>query len=64
MENTDLNWRKSSYSSNGGATCVEAADTAGRVLVRDTAQHGTGPTLSFTAHAWCRLTSQIKAGSR
>lgn len=23
MEDTDINWRKSSYSSNGGATCVE-----------------------------------------
>ena len=26
MEDTDLSWRKSSYSGNGGATCVEVAN--------------------------------------
>ena len=25
MESTDLKWRKASYSSNGGANCVEVA---------------------------------------
>ena len=35
MEDTDMNWRKASYSSNGGANCVEVA-TDGIVLVRDT----------------------------
>jgi hypothetical protein len=28
MEETDLTWRKSGYSSNGGTNCVEAADHA------------------------------------
>ncbi len=34
MEEIDLRWRKSSFSGNGGGDCVEAADYAGRVLVR------------------------------
>jgi hypothetical protein len=29
----DLHWRKSSYSGNGGGSCVEVADHDSRVLV-------------------------------
>jgi hypothetical protein len=42
MEDTDLTWRVSSYSSNGGDTCVEVASTTGRVLVRDTTARARG----------------------
>jgi hypothetical protein len=28
MEGTNLSWRKSSYSSNGGANCVEIGSTS------------------------------------
>ncbi len=58
MEDTDLSWRKSSYSGNGGATCVEVGKTD-RVLVRDT-QDRTGPVLRFSPAAWLRFAGQVK----
>jgi hypothetical protein len=54
-------WRKSSYSSNGGAQCVEAGHVPGAILVRDTTQHGRGPVLQVTPAAWCRLTAAIRS---
>jgi Domain of unknown function (DUF397) len=62
MEDTDLNWRTASYSSNGGGECVEAADHKDRVLVRDT-QDRSGSVLRFPPNAWRRFASQVKAGS-
>ena len=63
MEGTDLTtWRTSTYSSNGGATCVEIGDAPDTVLVRDT-QDRTGPVLRLSPEAWCRFTSQVKSGS-
>jgi hypothetical protein len=59
MEDTDLSWRKSSYSGNGGANCVEAASIPGTVLIRDTTDR-TGPMLAFTSAAWLRLVAQVK----
>jgi uncharacterized protein DUF397 len=62
MENTDLNWRTASYSSNGGGNCVEAADHRDRVLVRDT-QTRSGPVLRFSPDAWRQFTRQVKTGA-
>jgi Domain of unknown function (DUF397) len=59
MEDTDLKWRKASYSSNGGAECVELATGTHGLVVRDTQDH-TGPVLTFSADAWCRFTGQLK----
>jgi hypothetical protein len=59
MESTDLNWRTASYSSNGGAECVEVADHGNRVLVRDT-NNRTGLMLRLSPAAWRRFTSQLK----
>jgi hypothetical protein len=58
MEGTDLNWRKSSYSGNGGGECVEVSKD-GRVFVRDT-QDRTGPVLAFSMAAWKRFADQVK----
>ncbi|HTU75505.1 MAG TPA: DUF397 domain-containing protein [Trebonia sp.] len=58
-----MSWRKSSYSNNGGGTCVEAAHAAGAVLVRDTKDNGTGPVLRVTPADWHRLTTAIRADS-
>ena len=58
MEDTDMNWRKASYSSNGGANCVEVA-TAGTVLVRDTTDRE-GPLLEFRAGAWESFTASLR----
>jgi hypothetical protein len=54
-------WRKSSYSGNGGAECVEAGRVPGAVLVRDTTQHGTGPVLRVTPTDWVRLLRTVAA---
>jgi hypothetical protein len=58
MEGTDLNWRKSTYSGNGGGECVEVGK-ADRVLVRDT-QDRTGPVLVFSTAAWERFADRVK----
>jgi Domain of unknown function (DUF397) len=62
MEDTDMNWRKASYSSNGGANCVETASGNGAVMVRDTTQEGYPGrlTLYMSAAAWRRLIDSIK----
>jgi hypothetical protein len=59
MEETDLNWRKSTYSGNGGGECIETASVAGSVLVRDTKDR-TGPVLRFSPAAWRRFAGQLK----
>lgn len=59
-DNIDPRWRKSSYSGNGGGDCVEVADQASRVLVRDTKQGSTGPMLHVTPAAWRRFAEQVK----
>jgi hypothetical protein len=46
-----MDWRKSSYSGANGGQCVEVADDARVVLVRDTTDRD-GRTLAFTAEAW------------
>jgi hypothetical protein len=53
-------WRKSSYSGNGGAQCVEAGGIPGAILVRDATQYGCGPMLRVTPAAWRRLTAAIR----
>jgi hypothetical protein len=56
----DRDRRKSTYS-NAQGSCVEAGSVPGRVLVRDTTQHGTGPVLSVSAVEWHRFTVSIRA---
>ncbi len=47
----DLNWRKSSYSGNGGGNCVEIALVPHGTAVRDS-KNPTGPRLDFPTTAW------------
>ncbi|MEV0191043.1 DUF397 domain-containing protein [Kitasatospora purpeofusca] len=47
----DLVWFKSSYSSNEGGDCVEVAEAADAVLVRDS-KDKSGPQLAFSSAAW------------
>jgi Domain of unknown function (DUF397) len=58
----NLAWRKSSYSSNGGGACIEAAHILGAVLVRDTKDNGDGPVLRATPADWGHFMSAIRAG--
>jgi hypothetical protein len=59
MEGTDMNWRKSSYSLNGGENCVETASGNGTVMVRDTTNRD-GGSLAFTASAWSMFTATLR----
>jgi len=52
-------WRKSTFSANGGAECVEAGHVPGVILVRDTTLHGAGPVLRVTPADWLRLLRKI-----
>jgi hypothetical protein len=61
MTTADLDrtvWRKSSRSSASGSDCVEVAELAEAVGVRDS-KDVTGPVLRFTPYAWTRFTSGL-----
>ncbi len=60
MERLNSGWRKSSYSGNGGANCVETGSVTGAVLIRDTKDLGNGPVLRVPPTAWRRFTGSIK----
>jgi hypothetical protein len=52
MEHIDnLRWRKSSFSGNGGANCVEVADDGENVYVRNS-KNPAAAVASFTQSEW------------
>ena len=51
-------WRKSTHSDANGGNCVEVANTARAVSVRDTADRD-GVTLTFSADAWAAFTRDL-----
>ncbi|MEU8303249.1 DUF397 domain-containing protein [Actinomadura sp. NPDC048955] len=50
MDLTNADWRKSSYTGSNGGNCVELADVAGAVAVRDS-KDPDGPLLLLTRAA-------------
>ncbi len=44
----------------GGRAYVETASNGDAIAVRDTTDHGTGPTLTFTPAAWATFTTGLK----
>jgi hypothetical protein len=61
MDLTSAEWRKSSYSTNGG-NCVDVAgNLPGIVAVRDS-KDPDGPALVFTADEWRAFVSGARAG--
>ncbi|GHD23173.1 hypothetical protein GCM10007147_18010 [Nocardiopsis kunsanensis] len=60
--NTDLEFRKSSYS-GGNGNCVEVADVPGFSAVRDT-QHRELGTLTFDSVEWHAFLSTATTASR
>jgi hypothetical protein len=60
MEGAGMNWRKSSYSGNGGGNCTEVATTASLVLVRDS-KNPEGAKIAFTTASWKAFTARVKA---
>jgi hypothetical protein len=62
MDGTDaLSWRKSSRSGNNGGDCVEVADAARAVLVRDS-KYRDGAVIAFSPETWRAFTVDIAAG--
>jgi|HubBroStandDraft_2_1064218.scaffolds.fasta_scaffold100002_2 hypothetical protein len=61
MEDTDLKWRKASYSSNGGGNCVEVGRHTSHVLVRDTKDRN-GSVLRISPAVWQRFADRLKSG--
>ena len=60
MQTLSAPWRKSSYSTNGGQSCVEAASAIGEILIRDTKDNGCGPVLCFTPAAFADFTIRLR----
>jgi hypothetical protein len=54
-----MNWRKSTYSGNGGADCVEAANAAQTVAVRDS-KDVKGPRLAVPPTAWRAFIGRVQ----
>jgi hypothetical protein len=52
-------WRKSKYSGTNGGDCVEVAEKAGRILVRDTTDRG-GAVLSIAPKAWHQFINKLR----
>lgn len=56
-----VTWRKSSRSNGAGGDCVEVADLAVGVGVRDSKAPRIGH-ITFAARAWTTFVAQVKAG--
>ena len=53
-------WRKSVHSDTGA--CVEVAQSAGLIGVRDSKAHGRGPILEFTEVEWRAFVEGVRDG--
>jgi len=54
-----MNWRKPTRSGGQGGNCLEAANDAGRVFIRDSKDKG-GSVLAFQPGAWRRFAEDLK----
>ncbi|MCD0449373.1 DUF397 domain-containing protein [Actinocorallia sp. API 0066] len=61
MDLSSVTWRKSTYSGSTGGECVELADLAPVVAVRDS-KHPDGGVLGFNRAVFRTLTREIRAG--
>jgi hypothetical protein len=62
MDLSRAEWRKATYSGNGGASCVEvASNLPGLIAVRDSKDRG-GPALLFSLAEWAAFTADLKTG--
>jgi hypothetical protein len=53
---SELEWFKSSYSTDDGPACVEAAFAPGTIHIRDS-KHRQGPQLAFGRQEWAAFLS-------
>jgi hypothetical protein len=60
MEDQQLTlWRTSTYTANGGDTCVEVARFPGAIAVRDSKDRE-GPRLRLSPAAWRTFTDRVR----
>ena len=57
--NRAVTWRKSSYSGNNGADCVEVGHAAYLIAVRDS-KDPEGPRLAFGRETWEVFAAKVK----
>ena len=57
--NRVVTWRTSSYSGNSGGQCVEVANAARLIAVRDS-KDPEGPRLAFAREAWEAFAETVK----
>jgi hypothetical protein len=63
MEGTmTYRWRKSSYSGNGGGSCVEVARNLPSVVAVRDSKDPNGPVLALAPVAWRDFIDDVKAG--
>lgn len=55
----EVKWRKSSYSGNGGADCVEVGRISHIISVRDS-KDPDGPCLALSPDTWRALAEHLK----
>ena len=55
-------WRKSSYSGNGGGSCVEVARNQPRMVAVRDSKDPDGPVLSIAPGLWRSFLAEVKAG--
>jgi predicted secreted Zn-dependent protease len=60
LDLSSADWRKSSHSSGNGA-CVEVAEAANMIAVRDS-KDPAGPNLVFTPVEWETFTAGVRRG--
>ncbi|MDH6549489.1 hypothetical protein M2164_003718 [Streptomyces sp. SAI-208] len=59
MNNEQLTWFKSSYSSGEGGECLEVAVTSDTIYLRDSKnRHPTAPHLTLSPTAWSAFVAQ------
>jgi hypothetical protein len=64
MEIMSQGWRKSSYSGNGGSTCVEVARHRPHVVAVRDSKDPHGPVLTLSPDGWREFTGRVKTGQR
>jgi hypothetical protein len=62
MDLTSAQWRKSSYSGNGGPTCVEVARNLPEIVAVRDSKDAAGPSLTVPSAAWHSFVNAVTSG--